>query len=410
MPNKVVYFYCETALQLRIATAIAKQLTPEISTTLMLGEWTSGKNVLTPSAVTNVNTVKLDIDDGGKAIGPKERWRRISTTINRAVTKEDLFVLFQDQHFNAQAVVAGARAKNAPIILVQDGYLDFDLSIIPPLRRVLWPLFRRLDAKGPQHPRPRLRKWLYRYFYKQHFFGHTRPDHTFVFGASLARRLENQFGLSPQSVHPIGAPLQKSSSKEQLKPLHEKGKVNILFLDQCFLRYQRISKNGWHKEYLPVIGALAPYSPIIKLHPAQTNREELDIRGRLKYATFLPRRALQTDDLNRIDLAITATSSSFLECVAAGVPVVFVTLPSSLDRMPKIQSSLIRNVSTIEELKYVIEVRRSTGNFASNEDGHPLEYFIESYHAAPKIADFLKNILTPVNKAEMQCLRTASQR
>ena len=392
MPNTAVYFYCETSLQLRIATAIAKQLPSEISATLLLGEWTSGKNVLSPPKALHIDAITFDIESGGAAMGPKERWQRISTTVKQTVENDSLFVLFQDQHFHAQAAVAGARAKGASIILIQDGHLDFDMSVIPRFRRAFWPLLRKLDPKGPQHPRPRLRQWLYQYFYKQHFFGHVRPDHTFVFGESLAERLVEQFGLRRKSVHPVGVPLQTPPPKTEARPLRKKNKISILFLDQCFLRYQRISEKGWREEYLPLIGALAPYSPTIKFHPAQTEHAESEIREQLDNALYLPRRALQSDDLDGTDLAVTATSSSFLECIAAGVPVIFVTLPSSLDRMPTIKSPLIRNVSSLEELTAAIEQRHDTGQFANNKDGKPLERFIYSYNAAPVIADFLKKL------------------
>ena len=107
-------------------------------------------------------------------------------------------LLFQDQSTPAQALAKTARGAGGRIWLAQDGFLSFDMARVGPVRRALWPLARRFENRGGEDDwSRRARGFARRHVYLNHYFGCTRPDHVFVQGPAMARRLQEQFGLSP---------------------------------------------------------------------------------------------------------------------------------------------------------------------------------------------------------------------
>lgn len=367
--------YCETPLQTRIAAAIAGACGDPSHFTLLLGAWSDDVGQREAARASGLKTHDLTEADPHAPLSA--RWRAVRDAVGEYLSGGRRLLMFQDQHFFAQAAAAGARKAAAPYDLVQDGYLDFDMTRVPAAKRALWPLARMIDARGPVRPSPRIRPLAYRELYLSHFFGHTRADRTFVFGQSMAARLHRQFGIPPERIVVSGPPLACAPPPAQPRPLREQGRMSVLFFDQCFLRYRRMRPEGWRRDYLAVIGTLADYGADVKLHPAQTEDCVRDIRAAMGgKGAILGREPAGGAHLDGADIAVTASSSSFLLCLEAGVPVIFIDLPSSFDRMPRIKSALLRNVAGTAELRCALESRRMDG-FASNADGAPLSDYID---------------------------------
>ncbi|WDI32477.1 hypothetical protein PUV54_04620 [Hyphococcus flavus] len=363
--------YCETPLQTRIAARVASVSgTPE-KFSILIGNWTDDVGQHEAAAQT---ALKLEILEAGEpSLTPKARWRHVcdaTESFFRGGMRR--LVMFQDQHFFSQAVVTGARRAGAAYDLIQDGFLDFDMRRVPAPMRALWPVAKAVDRNGPRQPSTRIRPFAYKKLYLSHFFAHTRPDRIFVYGRSIAARLEKQFGIPPESFIVSGPALERPAPPDAVRPLRNQGDMRVIFFDQCFLRYQRMHKSGWSDEYLPVIDALGNFHTDVKLHPAQTEDCVSDIVSTLAgRGEMLDRSPIAESVLDTYDVAVTCTSTSFLDCLTLGIPVIFVDLSSSFDRMPLTKSPLLKNVASIPALERVLRLRK-TGEFEANATGLPL--------------------------------------
>ena len=370
--------YCETALQVRIASRLAQAAKNTAAFELLLGGWNDKIGQDAAAKQLALSTHHIEKPANFTALPPAAQM----TAIRHAAAKtfadsEGILVVFQDQHIYSQATIQSARQYGWKVALVQDGFLDFDMARIPAARRHLWPLFKQLDQRGPSGKLSRIRNILYKELYFSHFFGHTRPDWTFVFGASLANRLKNQFGLDDASVFVSGPILASSRPHEAPRNIIDPKNPKALYLDQCFLRYKRMSRAGWDKEYIPLIRSLSVYNTNVKLHPSQTDAERDDIVRAIGAANrVLGKEPVSKNHLDTTDLAITATSSSFQECLINGIPVIFVNLRASLDHMPTMRHPLVRNVTSLDELHAVARSRLQTGAFEANIEGAPLSDYL----------------------------------
>jgi len=301
-----------------------------------------------------------------------------SSARDQLASLNGLLITFQDQHIFSQALVAGARDAGWQYALIQDGYLDFDMAAIPKIRRAFWPAVRQLNRLIPHGKPSRLRTLLYKEFYYSHFFGHTVPDWTFVLGPSLAQRISKQFGIVRNKIICHG-PIIKQTFSHKVHNIQttDPHQTRILFFDQCFTRYNRIKPNGWDKEYLPLLRTLAKFGVLLKMHPSQTKHAAEDVAEAIGGSDkVIGGGLLSAGHLKDIDLAITVTSTTFIDCLANGIPVVFVSLPSCYDRMPRIKSSLLRNVDTLEELSSFLKGYTETGRFEANKTGLPLTNYV----------------------------------
>lgn len=371
----IIVAYCETPLQIRIANAIADKGGSHDRFQIITGNWSDDVGQHDAAKASVIAHVMLEAENG---LALKARWRAIrDRTADYLSDAPRRLLMFQDQHFFAQAIAAGARKARAPYDLVQDGYLDFDMRPIPAAARMLWPLMRMIDSQGPRRPSTRMRPLYYRALYWSHFFGHTRPDHIFVYGRSIGARLKHQFGIPEERVTVAGPPLAVSPPPAAPRPLKQPGAMRVLFFDQCALRYRRMPEAVWRGQYLDNIRALREFNADVKLHPAQTEDCVRDIESAMQgRGAILGREPAGNNHLDDIDIAVTMTSSAFIQCLELGVPVIFTDIKGSLDRMPRIQSPLIRNVASPDELRQSLIGRRD-GGFTGNETGFSLSDFID---------------------------------
>ena len=156
--SNTIAAYCETPLQIRIAKAIAEAGANARPFTLLLGEWSDDVGQYAAAEASGLDVEHLA--EPAPAAQMRDRWFAIRDVSSEYLAGNRRLLMFQDQHFFAQAVVAGARKAGASYDLVQDGYLDFDMNRIPAVKRALWPLARAIDRNGPQRPSTRLRPLL----------------------------------------------------------------------------------------------------------------------------------------------------------------------------------------------------------------------------------------------------------
>ncbi|WP_273184634.1 hypothetical protein [Hyphomonas adhaerens] len=305
------------------------------------------------------------------SLPPAEVWQQAQSVALGLLDRRDL-VQFQDQGWMAEAVSMAGKSAGAYRTLIQDGYLTFDTARAFGPRRFLWPLTSKLDWLPLRTPRPRLRVWLNRFLYRQHYFGITRPDRALVFGEAMKDRLVRQFGMDDTSVHVTGPLLRPDSLQTDYTPPAPDRPLRVLFLDQCFLRYRRMSRKAWQENYLPLIRSLSGFDLTVKLHPSQPGVDGADvIKSAGPQAVIAGNDRLPETLSLPADVAVTVSSTAFIACLAAGVPVIFCDC-GALDRMPKIRHELVANTENSEATSAALQRFHKTGIFPLNTTGDPL--------------------------------------
>ncbi|MEE2878616.1 MAG: hypothetical protein VX593_06400 [Pseudomonadota bacterium] len=307
---------------------------------------------------------------------PATAWKAAQQSVSLLLSDRRL-LQFQDQGWLAQAVSMAARSAGAHRTLLQDGFLSFDMQRSLGLRRWLWPLTSRLDRLAPHTPRPRLRTRLNGLLYRHHTFGITRPDRALVFGEAMRSRLINQWGLDPDQVEVTGPLLRPDRLADDYRPPATDRPLRVLFLDQCFLRYRRMSRKDWQNRYLPLIGALSQYELSVKLHPSQTEADAAEVTDAAgEDAAVIGRERLSDAGINLdVDVAVTVSSTAFVNCLAAGIPVIFCE-SGALDVMPELHHPLVRNCAFPRETVAALERFRQSGKFPANAHGESLNHHI----------------------------------
>jgi len=305
---------------------------------------------------------------------PFQVWTSIQEQVLQHL-KDRTLVLFQDQSWLAQAISAQARNGGCARVLIQDGFLEFDQKRAFGLKRLLWPLFSHLDYLHLRRPRPRVRELVVKRLYNNHYFGISRPDQVFVFGDVMRRRLIQQFAIPSDRIVASGPLLKPNAPKSEWKGLKAKNSPRLLFIDQCFLRYQRMSAENWTNRYLPLIAELSRFDLTVKLHPSQLEHQIQDLRKIAPKASFAGQHRLEEGKRIHADIAVTVSSTSFLSCLAEGMPVIFCDV-GAIDLMPRFVHPLIAHCKGSAEVLEVISNVQKSGRFVANEDGELLEDYI----------------------------------
>ena len=410
MTGRRLLVFTETALHQRIAGAIVERLSDATQARVTVLSPAPPPVAGAPDAL-----AACDHASAPWTTGPLALHRDAAAALFDALPAGADLLLFQDQSAPAQALATASRARGGRIWLVQDGFLSFDMARLGPGRRALWPLARRLEERAAASAEAdpgardaaengaenlRARAFARRHVYLNHFFGCTRPDHAFVHGPAIAQRLEDQFGLPADRITvcgPVEAPPPPASAP---RPPRERGRLRGLFFDQCMLRYARITPGGWRREYLGLVRALARHaaepgvSLTIKLHPAQTDAAEAQLRAAAPDAWFLSGASPVSAAIERADVVVTVTSTAFLAALGAGLPVVFVRLRAAFDWMPAFASPLARTAGSTTELAGILRTLRDQGVFAGRRRGVALADHIATpaQPSAALVADFLQRL------------------
>ncbi|GHB43514.1 hypothetical protein GCM10010377_37830 [Streptomyces viridiviolaceus] len=292
----------------------------------------------------------------------------------------DRLILFNDQSQRGSRV-ARALTDTLPVVLVQDGHLDFH--------------YKRL--------RPGLRD-------QNWYYGSSDPAAVCVWGPATAHHLLYRTADADPAVHITGA-LGHSDDPDLLRAAHNpaprparssRDPLRIIVLDQP-LGDQRKLAAGQHREYLrAACEALAEFGEVaVKPHPS-TLSGHLNWLGTLPGITVLDESTLvDAAGLESYDLAVTFFSTTYLQTLRAGVPLVLFSPPPLNIVFPAVNHALLRNVGTVGELTDVVGQLHRTGKFTGNNTGEPLTHFLTFRD------DVAERILTVVQEAKVRAPRAA---
>ncbi|MBG0852981.1 glycosyltransferase family 4 protein [Streptomyces spinoverrucosus] len=267
----------------------------------------------------------------------------------------DRLVFFNDQSQRGRRVAQALR-RSVPLILVQDGHLDFH--------------FKRTDAGL------RDQNWYY---------GSSSPAAVCVWGPATAHHLMFRTADANPPVHITGA-LSHSDDPALLRATrsttHRHAKrpgeaLRIVVLDQPLSDQRKLSKGDHRKQLTELCAALAEFGEVeIKPHPS-TLEGHLTWLRTLPNVTVLEETALlDAEALDGYDLAITFFSTTYLQTLRAGTPLVLFSPPPLNIVFPTINHPLLRNVGTVGELVDVIADLQRSGKFIANAHGEPVEHFL----------------------------------
>ncbi|MER6219832.1 glycosyltransferase family 4 protein [Streptomyces sp900105755] len=295
----------------------------------------------------------------------------------------DRLVFFNDQSQRGRRV-AGELSDTLPLVLVQDGHLDFH--------------FKRTD------PGLRDQNWYY---------GSSSPAAVCVWGPATAHHLMFRSPDSSVPVHITGA-LGHSDDPRLLRAArstthrHTKGPgepLRIVVLDQPLSDQRKLSRKDHREQLTELCGALTGFGEVeIKPHPS-TLRGHLDWLGTLPDVTVLDESALlDAESLDGYDLAITFFSTTYLQTLRAGTPLILFSPPALNIVFPTINHPLLRNVGTVGELVDVTAELQRAGKFTPNAHGEPVEHFITFHDDVPS------RVLRRIEEAEVPAARPAPRR
>ncbi|GGL76096.1 hypothetical protein GCM10010129_19690 [Streptomyces fumigatiscleroticus] len=267
----------------------------------------------------------------------------------------DRLVFFNDQSQRGRRV-AGALGRTVPLILVQDGHLDFH--------------FKRTDAGLHDQ------NWYY---------GSSAPAAVCVWGPATAHHLLFRSADGTPSVHITGAlghsddpALLRAARSTTHRHAKDPGEpLRIVVLDQPLGDQRKLSRGEHRQQLTEVCAALAEFGTVeIKPHPSTLDGHLSWLRT-LPDVTVLDEKALlDAEALDGYDLAVTFFSTTYLQTLRAGTPLILFSPPPLNIVFPTINHPLLRNVGTVGELVDVAADLQRSGKFVANVHGEPVEHFI----------------------------------
>ena len=267
----------------------------------------------------------------------------------------DRLVVFNDQSTRGR-VVARAAAGVVPVVLVQDGHLDF------------W--FKR-SGVGIEDQNAR--------------YGASDPDAVCVWGPSMVRFLERQEIDRRGEVHVTGAvgisddPRFAANVADPPAPgRRPERRCRTILLDQPLSDQRKMDRDRYRSQLAALTERLSAVGELsLKPHPS-SSAAHLRWLSTLPDVAVLPHDALLGDDeLRRHDLAVTYFSSTYLDTLRAGVPVIFHALEGLDIVMPDMLHPLVRSTSSLDELADVCAAFAADRVLEPNRAGEPIEHFIE---------------------------------
>lgn len=293
----------------------------------------------------------------------------------------DRLILFNDRSQRGKRV-ADALVETLPVVLVQDGHLDFHYKQMKSgLRDQNW------------------------------YYGASGPAAVCVWGPATAHHLLYRAADADPVVHITGA-LGHSDDPALVRAAHNpaprparasREPLRIIVLDQP-LGDQRKLAARQHRDYLrETCETLTEFGEVaIKPHPS-TLSGHLDWLGTLPDVTVLDESALvDAAGLESYDLAVTFFSTTYLQTLRAGVPLVLFSPPALNIVFPAVNHALLRNVGTVGELSDIAGQLHRTGKFVGNSTGEPLSHFLTFRD------DVAERVLTVVKEAKVRAPRAAA--
>ncbi|WP_052852504.1 glycosyltransferase family 4 protein [Streptomyces avicenniae] len=314
--------------------------------------------------------------DVGESMGDDEfaqavKVRTVAYARERGI---DRVVLFNDQSRRGRKVTE-ALTEQLPVVLVQDGHLDFHYKQLTSGRRD--------------------QNWYY---------GASRPAAVCVWGPATAQHIGFRTAEPGPPVHITGA-LGHSDDPALLTAartgVHRTTRepdapLRIIVLDQPLGDQGKMPRPAHREELTRMVAALGEHGSVdVKPHPStQAAHLTWMADGKLEGVTVLDADSLlEADALASYDLAVTFFSTTYLQTLRAGVPLVLYN-PQSLNIVfPTVHHPLLRNAGTTEELAAVASRLRRSRKFLANQHGSPIEHFLSFRD------DVAEQIMTVVEEA-----------
>ena len=294
----------------------------------------------------------------GETLSEDEFGRRLRERATGFVTRQgaERLILFNDRSRRGRRV-AEALNERLPVVLVQDGHLDFH--------------YKKLSAGQ------RDQNWYY---------GASRPAAVCVWGPATAQHIGFRGPDPGPPVHITGG-LGHSDDPRLLAAarsgVHRTAReadapLRILVLDQPLGDQGKLPRPAHRAELTELVEALRPFGEIdLKPHPSTQPAHLNWLASGLPGVTLLAAdRLLDAAALGAYDLAVTFFSTTYLQTLRAGVPLVLYS-PKALNIVfPTIHHPLLRNVGSSEELAAVALRLKRSRTFLANQHGAPLEHFL----------------------------------
>ncbi|MEU6350015.1 glycosyltransferase family 4 protein [Streptomyces sp. NPDC047072] len=299
-----------------------------------------------------------------EALSADEFLEELGYRVQAFAEQEDIdrLVFFNDQSQRGRRV-AGALGRTVPLVLVQDGHLDFR--------------FKKTEAGLHDQ------NWYY---------GSSSPAAVCVWGPATANHLTFRTADANPPVHITGAlghsddpallRAARSTTHRHAKAAGER--LRIVLLDQPLSNQSKLSRNDHRTQLTEVCEALHEFGDIeIKPHPS-TLGGHLDWLRTLENVEVLDEKALlDAEALDGYDLAVTFFSTTYLQTLRAGTPLVLFSPPPLNIVFPTVNHPLLRNVGTVGELVDVAAELQRSGKFAANVHGEPVEHFLTFHDDVP---------------------------
>ncbi|MFF3565691.1 glycosyltransferase family 4 protein [Streptomyces sp. NPDC002574] len=286
----------------------------------------------------------------------------------------DRVVLFNDQSQRGKRVTQALNPR-LPVVLVQDGHLDFHYK--------------------EQRAGQRDQNWYY---------GSSAPAAICVWGPATYNHINFRSSQVSTQVHITGALghsddaalLQAARSGIHRPPTSDDSRLRFIVLDQPLGDQRKLSVREHRLHLKEICEALTAYGDVdVKPHPSSLPQH-------LKWLETLPDVTVQSAEalldaaaLQSYDLAVTYFSTTYLQTLRAGVPLVLVNpLPLNIV-FPTIHHPLLRSVGSAGELTDVVSRLKSTGKFLANTHGEPIEHYLTFSE------DVAEQILRVVENAEL---------
>jgi glycosyltransferase involved in cell wall biosynthesis len=253
--------------------------------------------------------------------------------------------------------VAGALGRTVPLILVQDGHLDFHFKkTAPGLLDQNWyygssPALAAVCVWGPA------------------------TAHHLMFRSADANPPVHITGALGHSDDPNLLRAARSATHRHAKSAGEP--LRMVVLDQPLADQRKLSRTDHREQLTELCASLREFGQVeIKPHPS-THQGHLDWLRTLPDVTVLDEKALlDAETLDGYDLAVTFFSTTYLQTLRAGTPLILFSPPALNIVFPTINHSLLRNVGSVGELVDVVADLQRSGKFAANVHGEPVEHFI----------------------------------